>query len=102
MNNLDSQFVCKEGQSLILSSWRKVLITGKLQVTKVIWHTLTNTSLILCYVTPGQQQVDENGGEVEDSNEGNYCCYDNVFLPSVYYCYQIGATVRSCQPTDII
>ena len=54
---------------------------------------LANTSLILCYVTLEQQQ---------DSNEGNHCCYDNVFLPSVYYYYQIGATVRSCQPTDII
>ena len=80
MNNLDSQFAFKEGP--ILSSWRKVLITRKLQVTRVIWHT-NKQLLILCYVAPGQQQVDENGGEFEDSNEGNHCCYDNVFSPSI-------------------
>ena len=44
---------------------------------------LANTSLIVSYVTLEQQQVDENGGEVEDSNEGNYCCYDNVFSPCI-------------------
>ena len=44
---------------------------------------LVNTSLILSYVTLEQQQVDENEDEVEDSNEGNYCCYMIMYFHHV-------------------